>query len=285
VWGRNTEGQLGIATLTTTTDDQGNTTSTFVNDLSNRNTPTPVSKTSSSTVDKDSVTPNAGLTDNWLSIAAGYQHSVAVNQAGELYVCGTNKYGSMGLSADSTVPAMLKLTDERNWLKVSAGNYHTVIINAAGDLYATGRNNYGQLGNNTTTDISSVTLISTDYDWDFPAAGYDFTAAIGNIKVAATTTSTTEAPLTFTETITIGSDGQATGSGGVFALGTENDQILYNIPETTSALPLNSDVYKNGSYLFTFTATVAYSGATIKHISASDSSETFVVLSDGRVDV
>lgn len=281
-WGRNKEGQLGVLKTVVTVDQNGNQTVALETSLENKSVPTAVSKTPTLTVEADTLVVDAGTRDNWLSVAAGYKHSLAINQAGELYVCGTNSYGSIGMSDNTTVAAFYRLTEERNWLKVSAGNYHSIIINAAGDLYATGRNNYGQLGDGTTTNITSVTLISTDYDWDFPSTGYDFTAAIGNIKQSVTTT---EAPMTFTNSVTVEANGQVAGDGGVFVLGTEGDEVHYNIPDTQSALPLSADVYKDNVYLFTFTATAVYAGTTVKHVKSSDGSETLVVLADGRVDV
>ncbi len=285
-WGRNDAGQLGLHRLEGTSPL-----------FENQNSPQQISKKDTG----GNVILNAGTVDNWKAVAAGYQHSLAINNAGELYVCGNNEFRQLGRAGITqtivpgvgTNPATTTITQEpvhtftrlgleRNWNKVAAGNFHSIIISAAGDMYAMGRNNYGQLGDGTTDNKDVLTLISTDFDWDFPQAGYDFTTAIGNSKMSNTTT--TAPPSSFTNSLTAAANGQATDTtNGVTFLAPENDKVDYNVPASSSALPLSADIYIGGSYTFTFTANAQFVGQVIRYTPASGS-PVIVTLADGRVD-
>ena len=290
-WGRNLEGQLGIATISSVQDSQGNVSQEV--DLANQNvnTPTLVSKTTSTQVSVDSLTTNAGSSDNWKSISAGYKHSLAINQAGELYSCGTNSGGSLGLSESiSSVPAFFKVSQERNWITVAAGNYHSFAINSADDLFATGRNNRGQLGTGNTDSLSSFTLISSEYNWELPVAGYDFTAAVGNVSIITTTTSTsttttTGEPEVFTNTLTLDSNGSGVDQNNGINVtgGQESDILSYNIPATLGSLPITCLIYSNNTFILAITTTDGYSGERFK-INRQDQEYKFT-LSSGRVDI
>lgn len=286
-WGRNDAGQLGLHRV----DSSDNPV------FEDQNSPQQISKKDAS----GNIIPNAGTVDNWKAVAAGYQHSLAINNAGELYVCGNNEFRQIGKTGitETTVPGVgdnpptttitqvpvhtfTRLGLERNWNKVAAGNFHSIVISAAGDMYAMGRNNYGQLGDGTTDNKDVLTLISTDFDWDFPQAGYDFTTAIGNSKMSNTTT--TAPPSSFTNSLTAAANGQATDStNGVLFLANENDKVDYNLPSTSSGLPLNADIYIGNNYTFTFTANAAFAGQVIRYTPVSGS-PVIVTLADGRID-
>lgn len=286
-WGRNDAGQLGLHRV----DSSDNPV------FEDQNSPQQISKKDAS----GNIIPNAGTVDNWKAVAAGYQHSLAINNAGELYVCGNNEFRQIGKTGitETTVPGVgdnpptttitqvpvhtfTRLGLERNWNKVAAGNFHSIVISAAGDMYAMGRNNYGQLGDGTTDNKDVLTLISTDFDWDFPQAGYDFTTAIGNSKMSNTTT--TAPPSSFTNSLTAAANGQATDStNGVLFLANENDKVDYNLPSTSSGLPLSADIYIGNNYTFTFTANAAFVGQVIRYTPVSGS-PVIVTLADGRID-
>lgn len=284
-WGRNTEGQLGTARYISVTEGQS-TTSSLVLHNEDVNTPTLISKTTSTSITSDSVIPNAGSGDNWIAIAAGYKHSLAINQAGELHSCGTNTEGAAGLPSNvGFLPAFFKISDERNWLNVAAGNYHSLAINSYDNLFTTGRNNNGQQGNDTDQSYFGFVLLSTDYDWEQPVAGYDFSAAIGNDPILETPTTTTGAPLVFTNTLTIGSDGTASDpTNGISVTGgQEGDVLEYNIPDNKGDLPLSCLVYAANTFLVALTVTNGYATQTCR-LTRGGQQYIFDIAS-GRVDI
>ena len=94
-WGRNGYGQLGLGA--------GNT--------DNKNTPQQV-----------------GTSSNWKAIAGGAFHSLALNNAGTLYVWGSNTLGQLGDSSNTRSNTPKAITG--TWKAVAAGDSHTLAIKA-----------------------------------------------------------------------------------------------------------------------------------------------------------
>src|SRR2546429_157090 len=97
-----------------------------------------------------------GMT-NWTPVAAGYSHSVAIGDDGQLYAWGSNQTGQLGNGTSdpnspvgSTSPARVLLPDGvTRWLAVSAGYGHNLALGDAGKLYAWGSNRSGEIGDGT----------------------------------------------------------------------------------------------------------------------------------------
>ena len=139
-WGRNTNGQLG---------DNSTTTS---------DTPLQVGS------DKD-----------WKVAAVGRSHTVAIDQQGRLWAWGSNPYGELGLGASDSNPhpTPTQVGTETDWVAVAAGENHTLAIKENGSLWAWGSNQYGELGPGT-IDIDphpTPTRVGTATDWIAIAAG------------------------------------------------------------------------------------------------------------------
>ena len=110
-WGFNNQGQLG----------QGNTT--------NRSSPVQV-----------------GSLTNWLTIAGGYFHTLAVKFDGTLWTWGKNADGQLGLGDTTTRSSPVQVGALTTWLDVAGGYSHSIAIKTDGTLWVWGENNYGQLG-------------------------------------------------------------------------------------------------------------------------------------------
>ena len=121
---------------------------------------------------------------NWVSVAAGSYHSLAINADGELYAWGWNNNGQVGdgTTTRRTSPVRIGTSaNNTNWVKIAAGYAHSLAINAAGELYAWGWNDSGQVGDGTTTRRTSPVRISTstnNTNWVKIAAGYEHSLAI-----------------------------------------------------------------------------------------------------------
>ena len=91
-----------------------------------------------------------GTASNWVKIAAGYAHCLAINADGELYVWGRNGSGQLGDGTTSRRSSPIKIgtgaSTETNWVSVAVGYEHSLAINAAGELYAWGSSHHGQVG-------------------------------------------------------------------------------------------------------------------------------------------
>jgi alpha-tubulin suppressor-like RCC1 family protein len=92
------------------------------------------------------VPTQVGTANNWQSISAGYNHSLAIKKDGTLWCWGLNYYGELGTSTINNYGVPKKVGVENNWQFVSAGKYYSMAIKTNGTLYASGSNNDGQLG-------------------------------------------------------------------------------------------------------------------------------------------
>lgn len=144
-WGRNYQGQLGNGTTS----------------IETRSYPTQV-----------------GSDTDWVKVATGDFHSIAIKDDGTLWAWGYNCYGQVG---DGTVTNKLEPTHigtDKDWVKVGGGYHHTVAIKADGTLWAWGNNRYGQLGTYSLSDTHVPAQIGHDTHWVIVAAGDFHTAAI-----------------------------------------------------------------------------------------------------------
>jgi alpha-tubulin suppressor-like RCC1 family protein len=81
------------------------------------------------------------------NIYNGAHHNIILNENNELYVCGYNYYGQLGLGDCDNRNTYTKL--EHNFGKINnifCGVNHNIILNDNNELYVCGFNNYGQLG-------------------------------------------------------------------------------------------------------------------------------------------
>ncbi|MFZ3089202.1 MAG: Ig-like domain-containing protein, partial [Nitrospirota bacterium] len=148
-WGDNSKGQLG----------NGNTTGTDSN-----------------------VPVQIGSATDWIAIAAGKDHTLAIKRNGTLWAWGRNYYivtgGQLGLGDKLNRFAPTQVGADTNWAHVAAGSYHTVAVKTNGTLWTWGENSQGQLGLNDTAERLFPTQVGTDTNWAFSAAGTTYTVAI-----------------------------------------------------------------------------------------------------------
>jgi alpha-tubulin suppressor-like RCC1 family protein len=89
---------------------------------------------------------------NTVQLAAGLNHSLALDGAGRVRGWGHNAYGQVGDGTSGTnrltptlVPALTEV------VSLAAGHNHSLAVRSDGSVWAWGANTYGQLGNGTTT--------------------------------------------------------------------------------------------------------------------------------------
>jgi len=137
------------------------------------------------------VTPTMISPDQWVSIATGRSHTVAIRSDNTLWTWGSNDQGQLGMGPAAAKhivsPKQIVTTDPSNdspWVRVAAGANHTVGIRSDGTLWAWGANRYGQLGDDSMTDshipkqIVAKTDSSNNSPWIRVAAGANHTMAI-----------------------------------------------------------------------------------------------------------
>ncbi|CAH0477266.1 unnamed protein product [Peronospora belbahrii] len=79
--------------------------------------------------------------------ACGLYHTLVCTATGDLFACGKNDYGQLGLAHNRQVNVFspVALTNETVCF-VACGYYHSVVVTTDGQTFSVGRNDYGQLG-------------------------------------------------------------------------------------------------------------------------------------------
>jgi alpha-tubulin suppressor-like RCC1 family protein len=88
------------------------------------------------------------------SISGGWRHTMALDNEGQLYGWGWNKFGQVGCgnTEDQTSPQLVKTLVDQKITLVVCGWRHTVAITERGNVYSWGRGTSGQLGHGDAVD-------------------------------------------------------------------------------------------------------------------------------------
>lgn len=97
----------------------------------------------------------------FVQVAAGGLHSLALASDGTLYAWGAGANGRLGTgsAADRGVPVAAIMPAGKRYVQIAAGSQHSLAVASDGTLYAWGRNSAGQLGNNSIVASSSPVAV------------------------------------------------------------------------------------------------------------------------------
>jgi alpha-tubulin suppressor-like RCC1 family protein len=98
------------------------------------------------------VTTLAGVTVT--AIAAGGQHSLALDSTGQVYAWGSNAYGQLGdgTTTNQLTPQLITALTGVTVVAIAAGDKHSLALDGNNQVYAWGLNSDGQLGDGSTTN-------------------------------------------------------------------------------------------------------------------------------------
>jgi alpha-tubulin suppressor-like RCC1 family protein len=106
-----------------------------------------------------------GNDNDWVSVAAGWWHTVALKSDGTLWAWGLNIEGQLGVNDRDNRSLPTQVGIDNKWVSITAGSEHTVALKSDGTLWAWGDNAAGQLGDCTTMDkLIPTQIIDTDDD-------------------------------------------------------------------------------------------------------------------------
>ncbi len=142
-WGRNSNGELGLDNIT----------------------------------DYSSPKQVGALTD-WLSVAGGYHHSLAIKTDGTLWTWGQGSDGKLGHSNLSNQSSPKQVGALTTWSKIAGGNAYSVALKSDGTLWSWGQGGGGSIGLNNTTSYSSPKQVGVLTTWLTISSGYRHCLAI-----------------------------------------------------------------------------------------------------------
>ena len=94
---------------------------------------------------------------NIMAIAAGGGFSMALDIYGNVWVCGMNKDGQLGLGDFENRKSFTKVTNPSNNISaISAGGCHSMLLRSNNEIWTAGNNSYGQLASNDNNKNSNV---------------------------------------------------------------------------------------------------------------------------------
>ncbi len=134
----------------------------------------------------------AGATGPVIQVAAGYEHSMALTSAGQLYGFGSNYNGELGRKASSSpnpTPVPIGLPGATGPVtQVAGGGEHSLALTSTGQLYTFGYNYSGQLG--TATNSGTTEPVPTPAPVILPGATGPVTQVAGGEYHSLALTST-----------------------------------------------------------------------------------------------
>jgi alpha-tubulin suppressor-like RCC1 family protein len=108
-----------------------------------------------------------GALTDWLDIAAGYAHTLAIKTNGTLWAWGNASGGRLGLGNATNYSSPKQVGALTNWKQVSCGGGNSAAVKTDGTLWTWGLNGSGQLGLGNTTNYSSPKQVGALTGWAF----------------------------------------------------------------------------------------------------------------------
>jgi len=125
-----------------------------------------------------------GADTNWVSVSAGWRHTIAIKTDNTLWAWGDNGLGQLGDSTNIIRDTPVQIGAATNWASVSAGGVHSLAVRTNGTIWTWGSNGDtgwggdGRLGDGTLNDRNTPIRIGTDTNWESVSAGGNHTVAI-----------------------------------------------------------------------------------------------------------
>ncbi|MDR2152805.1 MAG: hypothetical protein LBO72_08290 [Helicobacteraceae bacterium] len=127
-----------------------------------------------------------------VAIAAGKEHSFAIDESGKLYATGLNEYGELGLGDRQVRHKFVGVpfSGDKRIIAISTGYVHSLALTSEGKVYSAGHNYAGELGLGDGKLRDTFTLVPDLSDKKIvaiSAGGSDYSLAVDNNgKVYAT---------------------------------------------------------------------------------------------------
>jgi alpha-tubulin suppressor-like RCC1 family protein len=103
-------------------------------------------------------------------VAAGLWHTLCITDSGDVYACGGNQFGQLGVGGDHAemLPRLVEspILEDETMISVASGARHSAVLTETGKMFSWGWNKYGQLGLGDSSDRDlPVQVAITDADY------------------------------------------------------------------------------------------------------------------------
>ncbi|MBI5508167.1 MAG: cadherin-like domain-containing protein [Deltaproteobacteria bacterium] len=117
-----------------------------------------------------------GVAADWIGLAAGVFHALAVRETAGFFAWGMNRDGALG-NGEAFLESPTRVDGSTDWAAVAAGRAHALATKTDGSLWAWGANADGELGDGCSVgsdcdDALVPTRVGADTDWAAAAAGH-----------------------------------------------------------------------------------------------------------------
>jgi alpha-tubulin suppressor-like RCC1 family protein len=119
-----------------------------------------------------------GTDTNWVNVACGFHHNLAIKSNRSLWGWGRNHKGQLGNGSTTDVYEPTQIGTDKHWKEIDGGEAFSMAIKTDGSLWGWGDNSMGQLGDGTTVDKLTPTRIGTSNDWAKIKCGANYVLAI-----------------------------------------------------------------------------------------------------------
>lgn len=113
-----------------------------------------------------------GIDNDWVSVKAGWRHSLGLKADGTLWAWGGNFFGQLGDSTTTHRNAPVQIGNDQDWAGIAAGGMFSLAIKADGTIWAWGQNQLGQLGIGPTGNRNYPVQIGSSDEWTNIDASY-----------------------------------------------------------------------------------------------------------------
>ncbi len=106
-----------------------------------------------------------GRDNDWISVAVGESHALAIKANGSLWAWGKGSFGQLGVGVLEDKREPVRIGSDIDWKTAAARADASFAIKTDGSLWAWGRNRYGCLGDGTEVNRPAPTRVGTGTDW------------------------------------------------------------------------------------------------------------------------
>ena len=120
-----------------------------------------------------------GEDDDWMDVACGIDHSIAIKTSGQMYGTGNNTNGQLALGDNTRRYEFTTISFGHVWKSITCGKWCTLAIDEDGDLYVAGYNYIGLLGLGPgSNNYNTFNLITSEEEWSQISYGHYNTIGI-----------------------------------------------------------------------------------------------------------